>query len=76
MQKNDRCSHCHGSDGYSPVRERDVRYLKLRYSDKWQETATMTIKNGRPDAGMPTWKDILKESDLQQIISFLVTVQK
>ena len=76
VQFNDRCSHCHGSDGYSPVRERDVRYLKLRYSDKWQETATMTIKNGRPDAGMPTWKDILKESDLQQIISFLVTVQK
>ena len=76
VQFNDRCSHCHGSDGYSPVRERDVRYLKLRYSDKWQETATVTIKNGRPDAGMPTWKDILKESDLQQIISFLVTVQK
>ena len=76
IQFNDRCSHCHGSDGYSPVRERDVRYLKLRYSDKWQETATVTIKNGRPDAGMPTWKDILKESDLQQIISFLVTVQK
>ena len=76
VQFNDRCSHCHGSDGYSPVRERDVRYLKLRYSDKWQETATVTIKNGRPDAGMPTWKDILKESDVQQIISFLVTVQK
>ena len=76
VQFNDRCSHCHGSDGYSPVRERDVRYLKMRYSDKWQETATVTIKNGRPDAGMPTWKDILKESDLQQIISFLVTVQK
>ncbi len=76
VQFNDRCSHCHGSDGYSPVRERDVRYLKLRYSDKWQETATVTIKNGRPDAGMPTWKDILKESDLQQIISFLATVQK
>ena len=76
VQFNDRCSHCHGSDGYSPVRERDVRYLKLRYSEKWQETATATIKNGRPDAGMPTWKDILKESDLQQIMSFLVTVQK
>ena len=76
IQFNDRCSHCHGSDGYSPVRERDVRYLKMRYSDKWQETATVTIKNGRPDAGMPTWKDILKESDVQQIISFLVTVQK
>ncbi len=76
VQFNDRCSHCHGSDGYSPVRERDVRYLKMRYSEKWQETAVATIKNGRPDAGMPTWKDILKESDVQQIISFFVTIQK
>jgi ABC-type amino acid transport substrate-binding protein len=76
VQFNDRCSHCHGSDGYSPVRERDVRFLKMRYNDKWQDTALTTIKNGRPDAGMPTWKDILKESDLQQIVSFLVSIQK
>ena len=76
VQFNDRCSHCHGSDGYSPVRERDVRFLKTRYSDKWQETATTTMKNGRPDAGMPAWKDILKESDVQQIVSFLVSIQK
>ena len=76
VQFNDRCSHCHGSDGYSPVRERDVRFLKARYSDKWQETATTTMKNGRPDAGMPAWKDILKETDVQQIVSFLVSIQK
>jgi polar amino acid transport system substrate-binding protein len=76
VQFNDRCSHCHGTDGFSPVRERDVRYLKMRYSDKWQDTAMVTIKNGRPDAGMPTWKEILKESDVQQIVSFLVSIQK
>ena len=34
------------------------------------------MKNGRPDAGMPAWKDILKESDVQQIVSFLVSIQK
>jgi polar amino acid transport system substrate-binding protein len=76
VQFNDRCSHCHGTDGFSPVRERDVRYLKLRYSDQWQDTAAVTIKNGRPDAGMPTWKEILKDSDVQQIVSFLVSIQK
>ena len=76
VQFNDRCSHCHGSDGYSPVRERDVRFLRARYSDQWQETAATTMKNGRPDAGMPAWKDILKESDVQQIVSFLVSIQK
>ena len=73
---NDKCSHCHGTDGFSPVRERDVRYLKARYSDKWTATATTTIRNGRPDAGMPAWKDMLKEPDLEWILSFLGTIQK
>lgn len=73
---NDKCGHCHGTDGFSPVRERDVRYLKARYNDKWIDTATITIKNGRPDAGMPIWKEILKEPELQQIMSFLTTIQK
>lgn len=73
---NDKCSHCHGTDGFSPVRERDVRYLKVRYRDKWIETAVTTVKNGRPDAGMPTWKDALKEQEIEQILSFLGTIQK
>ncbi len=73
---NDQCSHCHGSDGASPVRERDVRRLKMRYDAKWQEMATTTIKNGRPDQGMPPWKDMLKEPEIQQLLSFLETVQK
>ena len=76
VQFNDRCSHCHGTDGFSPIRERNLRFLTTRYGDKWQETATTTMKNGRPDAGMPAWKDILKESDVQQIVSFLVSIQK
>jgi polar amino acid transport system substrate-binding protein len=73
---NDQCSHCHGSDGASPIRERDVRRLKMRYDTKWLETATATIKNGRSDLGMPPWKDILKEPEIQQVLSFLETVQK
>ena len=73
---NDKCSHCHGTDGYSPVRERDVRYLKARYSDKWHETATATILNGRTNAGMPVWKEILKPDELNQIVGFLGAIQK
>jgi polar amino acid transport system substrate-binding protein len=73
---NDQCSHCHGSDGASPIRERDVRRLKMRYDAKWVETATATIKNGRADLGMPPWKDMLKEPEIQQLLSFLETVQK
>jgi polar amino acid transport system substrate-binding protein len=73
---NDQCSHCHGADGASPIRERDVRRLKMRYDAKWLETATTTIKNGRSDLGMPPWKDTLKDPEIQQLLSFLETVQK
>jgi polar amino acid transport system substrate-binding protein len=73
---NDQCSHCHGSDGASPLRERDVRRLKMRYDAKWRDVALTTIKNGRNDLGMPPWKDILKEPDIEQLLSFLETLQK
>lgn len=73
---NDQCSHCHGSDAASPIRERDVRRLKMRYDAKWLETATTTIKNGRSDLGMPPWKEVLKDPEIQQLLSYLETVQK
>lgn len=73
---NNQCAHCHGADGASPVRERDLRRLKMRYDAQWKDTALTTIKNGRADAGMPPWKDILKEPDLDQLLSFIETVQK
>jgi polar amino acid transport system substrate-binding protein len=73
---NDACSHCHGADGISFVSERDLRRQKRRYQDKWQEVTMATIKAGRPDAGMPTWKDILTEKQIAEVIVFLETVQK
>jgi mono/diheme cytochrome c family protein len=73
---NDQCSHCHGADGASPIRERDIRRLKMRYDAKWKETAVTTIKNGRADAGMPPWKDILKDPEIEQLLSFIDTLQK
>jgi polar amino acid transport system substrate-binding protein len=73
---NDTCSHCHGSDGASPVRERDVRRLNIRYDAKWRDLALTTIKNGRSDLGMPAWKEILSEPEIQQVFSFLETIQK
>ncbi len=77
MRFNDQCSHCHGSDGASPVRERDVRRLSMRYdAAKWQEVALTTIKNGRSDAGMPSWKDVLNEQQLKELLAFLTTIQK
>lgn len=73
---NDQCSHCHGKDGFSPVQERDLRRLKLRYDDKWPETAKATIKGGRQDKGMPSWKDALDEQQIEGLVGFLKAIQK
>ena len=73
---NNTCSHCHGSNGASPVSERDLRRLKSRYKDNWQQTALTTIQNGRSDQGMPAWKETFKEDQIKSIIAFLATVQR
>jgi ABC-type amino acid transport substrate-binding protein/mono/diheme cytochrome c family protein len=73
---NNLCSHCHSPDGASPMRERDLRRLKMRYDDKWTEAASKTINEGRPTLGMPTWKDALSSSDIDNVLSFLKTIQK
>jgi len=70
------CSHCHGPNAMSPVRERDLRRLKLRYGDKWRELATAAIKNGRPDNGMPPWKELLDDKRIGLLLSFFETIQR
>ena len=73
---NSRCSHCHGQNGASPQQERDLRKLKIRYADKWQEVALTTITKGRPEMGMPTWGGTIPDEDIKRIIGFLETIQK
>ena len=72
---NNHCSHCHAQDAKSPISERDLRRLKSRYTDKWQEVAVETIMNGRQDYGMPTWSGILTGDELNNILAFLGTIQ-
>lgn len=73
---NDQCSHCHSVDGASPLPERNLRRVKARYDDKWREIALTTIKNGRPDMGMPPWKDALSDAEIDKLLSFIETIQK
>ena len=73
---NDICAHCHGKDGASPISERDLRRLKLRYDRTWRDTAVTTIREGRPDLGMPAWKGLLKEQEVIDILGFLATIQR
>lgn len=73
---NDVCSHCHGANGASAISERDLRRLKLRYKDEWRNTAIKTIKEGRSDMGMPSWKDVYNDKQIEEILVFLATIQK
>jgi len=73
---NNVCSHCHGTDGASPVSERDLRKLQRRYKDNWRETALTTIKNGRQDAGMPSWRATYNDQQIAEVLGFLATIQK
>jgi polar amino acid transport system substrate-binding protein len=73
---NNVCSHCHGTDGASPVSERDLRKLQKRYKDGWRDTALTTIKNGRSDAGMPSWQATYSDAQIREVIGFLETLQK
>lgn len=72
---NSTCAHCHSPDGASPIRARDLRRLKGLFGDQWPEVAKTTIENGRPNLGMPTWKGILTDQQLKQILAFLATIQ-
>ena len=73
---NDACSHCHGNNGASAISERDLRRLKLRYKDNWRETAIKTIKEGRSDLGMPAWKAAYDDKQIEELLTFIATMQK
>lgn len=73
---NNHCSHCHAPNAMSPVPERDLRRLKLRYGSNWREVAAATIKNGRAANGMPSWKDLLDDRRVGSVLSFFETIQR
>jgi mono/diheme cytochrome c family protein len=73
---NNKCSHCHGANGASPVQERDLRKLTIRYKDEWKDVAYNTITKGRPDYGMPAWNGIIPDEEIKSLIDFLSTVQR
>ena len=73
---NNKCGHCHGKNGASPISERDLRKLSMRYKEEWKSVTYTTIVKGRPDFGMPTWDGILPDNEIKAIVEFLATVQK
>ncbi len=73
---NSRCSHCHSQNGASPQPERDLRRLSSRYGEKWRDVAVTTITNGRPEFGMPNWGASLSKQEIDNMVTYLETIQK
>ncbi len=73
---NVHCSHCHGPNAIQGERARDLRRLTLRYGEKVAEVFLATALNGRPERGMPPWRDVMPEDELWKVFTFLETVQK
>jgi mono/diheme cytochrome c family protein len=72
---NGTCAHCHGPDAVQGVKKIDLRRLKLRYGDDAMNTYWKTVHEGRPDKGMPAWKDAFTDEQFTQIEEFLASVQ-
>jgi mono/diheme cytochrome c family protein len=73
---NQYCSHCHGPNAVQGERPRDLRRLRRRYGDNWGATFRSTVDRGRPERGMPSWKETLSEEMITKIGVFLERVQQ
>lgn len=72
---NQTCAHCHGPDAMTGLPERNLRHLRARYGAEMHSMFLTTVTNGRPDKGMPVWGEVLDQKTIDQIYSYLETVQ-
>ncbi|HZO81632.1 MAG TPA: cytochrome c [Candidatus Binataceae bacterium] len=70
---NGNCAHCHGEDAAT-----DDPYFNLPQllSDKSDAFFFKTVSNGLADKGMPPWKTVLKRRQMEDILSFLRSVEQ
>lgn len=73
---NQTCAHCHGPDASTGQPERNLRHLRVRYGSDMHAVFEATVKNGRPDKGMPVWGEVLDTKTIDSIYSYLETVQE
>ena len=73
---NQTCAHCHGPDASTGQPERNLRHLRVRYGSDMHDVFETTVKNGRPDKGMPVWGEVLDSKTIDSIYSYLETVQE
>ena len=73
---NGTCAHCHGPNAVVADRKIDLRRLGHKYGDQMEEVFFTTVTHGRPAKGMPAWKEVFKEQDFVNILTYLNTVQE
>lgn len=72
---NGTCAHCHGPDAVQSERRIDLRLLNHRYGDDMRAKFWTTVQEGRPAKGMPAWKEVYTDDQVESIYAFLLTVQ-
>jgi len=72
---NGTCAHCHGPDAVQSERHIDLRRLKLKYADDVRDVYWKTVHQGRPAKGMPAWKEVFDDKQLDDVYAYLMTVQ-
>ena len=72
---NGTCAHCHGPDAVQSEKKIDLRLLRHRYGDDVHATYLKTVHEGRPAKGMPSWKEVFTDDQLENVYAFLMTVQ-
>jgi ABC-type amino acid transport substrate-binding protein/mono/diheme cytochrome c family protein len=72
---NGTCAHCHGPDAVQSERRINLRLLRHRYGDDMRDTFWKTVHDGRPSKGMPSWKEVFDDGQLEDVYAYLLTVQ-
>jgi ABC-type amino acid transport substrate-binding protein/cytochrome c5 len=73
---NENCAHCHGPDAVQGERRRNLRLLRHRYGEEFDQIFMTTVTHGRVTKGMPNWSGILSDEQFQKILAFLHSVQE
>ncbi len=72
------CVRCHGINGVTPFKIRDLRRLNKKYK-KWNKDPDKiffeTITNGRAAKGMPAFTDQYTDEEKWKIKTYLNTIQ-
>ena len=72
---NGTCAHCHGPDAIQSERHIDLRRLQRRYGSEMRDKYWLTVHEGRPSKGMPPWKEVFTDEQLNNVYAYLLTVQ-